>query len=289
MKIGRYTVDIIETGRFRLDGGAMFGVVPKTLWEKATPADSANTIAMTTRSLLLRDDVRIILVDTGIGDTGNEKFRSIYSVDRSEHEMVAALAAVGLTPADVTDVILTHLHFDHAGGCVREADGQLELLFPDARHFVQKRHWLWALEPSEKDRASFIAERFLPLHDAGILTLLDEGEEVFTDIDLHVVDGHTFAQQLVRIEGDDASVLYAADLIPMSAHIPAPWVMSYDLQPLVTLREKHAVLERAAEHGDILVFEHDPLVEAATVLRGNRGYTMERSGTLQEMLAASRV
>ncbi len=282
MNIGRYTIDVFETGRLRLDGGAMFGVVPKPLWAKQNEVDDLNRIAMTMRSLLLRDGERVILVDTGAGDKESEKFHAIYALDYSGHSLTAALRDHGLAPEDVTDVILTHLHFDHAGGCVRRNDGALEPVFPNARHYVQRRHWDWAQQPSDRDKASFFPDNYMPLHDAGLLTLLDGDEQVFDGVALHVVEGHTFAQQLVRVEGDGASLLYAADLVPMSSHVPGPWIMGYDLQPLVTLREKNDMLDRAVNNGDVLVFEHDPVVEAATVRQTEKGFALDWSGALHQ-------
>ena len=287
MNFGRYTIKVLETGRLRLDGGAMFGVVPKPLWEKSNAVDERNRIAMTMRSLLLRDGERTILIDTGAGTKESEKFHAIYALDHSEHSLENALNAHGVAPSEVTDVILTHLHFDHCGGCVKESDGRLEPVFHNARHYVQKQHWEWAMRPSDRDRASFLPDNYLPLQDAGLLAFVDGEESPFEDIGLHVVNGHTFGQQLVRIQGRDRSLLYAADLVPMSSHVPGAWIMGYDLQPLVTLEEKTALLERAVRDGDILVFEHDTVVEAATIKKSDKGFTLDASGTLNSVLEAS--
>jgi glyoxylase-like metal-dependent hydrolase (beta-lactamase superfamily II) len=290
MEFGSWKIDLIETGRFKLDGGAMFGVVPKPLWGKGNPADQRNRIDMTMRSLCLRRGDRIILVDTGVGHKESGKFHEIFAIDFSEVSLEAGLAGRGIAVEDVTDVILTHLHFDHVGGCVRKENGALEPVFPNATHYVQRRQWEWAMQPSERDRASYIADNYLPLHDAGMLQLLDGGEEIFADMELHIVDGHTFGQQLVRLHnGGTASLLYAADLIPMSAHVPGPWIMGYDLQPLVTLEEKNRVLQRAVADGDILLFEHDPHVEAATVGRSEKGFHLALHGKLGDVYAEQRV
>jgi glyoxylase-like metal-dependent hydrolase (beta-lactamase superfamily II) len=284
MTFGKYDISLIESGRIRLDGGAMFGVVPKPLWEKVNNVDEHNRIAMTMRSLVLRRNGRIILVDAGVGDKESEKFRSIYAVDHSRYRLTDELRSLGIEPEAVTDVVLTHLHFDHVGGCVRRIGDRLDPVFPNARHYVQQRHWDWALQPSDKDKASFLPDNYLPLRDAGLIAFLDGEAELFEGVHLEIVNGHTFGQQMLRIDGGGASLLYAADLIPMSAHIPAPWIMSYDLQPLVTLEEKLRVLDRAARDGDILLFEHDAATEAATVIKTDKGYSAGVRGTLASLL-----
>jgi glyoxylase-like metal-dependent hydrolase (beta-lactamase superfamily II) len=285
MTFGRYDISLIESGRIRLDGGAMFGVVPKPLWEKVNEVDAQNRVAMTMRSLVLRDDSRIILVDTGVGEKESEKFCSIYAIDHSRYRLTDELHSLGITPEAVTDVVLTHLHFDHAGGCVRRVGDRLEPVFVNARHYVQRRHWEWAMQPSDKDRASFLPDNYLPLRDAGLLSFLDGETELFEGVHSEIINGHTFAQQMLRIDGGEgATLLYAADLIPMSAHIPAPWIMSYDLQPLVTLAEKHRVLDRAAREGDILLFEHDAATEAATIIKTDKGYAAREKGSLDMLL-----
>ncbi len=285
MTFGSYTIDTLETGRFRLDGGAMFGVVPKTLWSRGNPADDRNRIEMTMRTLVLRARDRIVLVDTGVGRKLPDKQVEIYDIDFRTHELAHALTECGIAPEAVTDVILTHAHFDHIGGCtVREGDA-LELQFPNATHYLQHEHWQWALAPSERDRASFLPENYLPIEEAGRLALVDGDVELFDGLHLECVQGHTFAQQLVRLVDGDRSLVFCADLIPMRAHVPAPWIMGYDLQPLVTLREKIAALRRAAERRDILVFEHDPFTEAATVIETERGFAVHNAGTLDALLA----
>lgn len=283
MQLGKWKVDLVQTGQFKLDGGAMFGVVPKNLWQKPCPADSQNRIEMTMRTMVLRGDDRVILVDTGMGHKDSEKFHDIFALEFGVFSIPSALAGLGIAAEDVTDIILTHLHFDHAGGCVLRNGDALALTFPNATHYLQRRQWEWALDPSERDRASFLPENYLPIDEAGRLQLLDGEEELFPGISLHVVDGHTFGQQLVRVEGDARSLLYAADLIPMSAHVPGPWIMGYDLQPLVTLAEKNSMLARAAKDGDILVFEHDRAVEAGTVLSTEKGFRLGRHGTLESL------
>ena len=286
MKFGPYAIDPVMTGDLRLDGGAMFGVVPRILWSRTNPPDELNRIAMTMRSLLIRGGGRTILVDTGAGRKDSEKFAKIFALDDAPYSLETSLAALGVAPEEVTDVILTHLHFDHVGGAVRRDDGALRLAFPNAMHFVQRRQWEWALHPSDRDKASYLPDNFLPLRDAEKLALLDGDTELFPGISLRVVDGHTFGQQLVRISNDTRSLLYCGDLIPMSAHVPGPYIMGYDLQPIVTLEEKTAMLEGAVRNRDILMFEHDPGVEAALVTRDERGYRISETGSIVDLLGS---
>lgn len=284
---GRYEIAPVETGRLRLDGGAMFGVVPRNLWEKTNPADEQNRIDMRMRTLLIRDAERTILVDAGVGHKESDKFNSIFAIDFSDHTLEGGLRALGVAPEDVTDVIVTHLHFDHVGGAVIHRDDELRLRFPNADHYVQRRQWDWANAPSDRDRASYLPYNFVPIDDAGKLRLLDGEEELFPDLHLHVVDGHTFGQQLIRLTDGDQSVVYAADLIPMSSHVPAPWIMGYDLQPLNTLAEKEELLSRAVTKRDILVFEHDAFSEASLVGVGKKGYEPAHAGRLSDVIQAA--
>jgi glyoxylase-like metal-dependent hydrolase (beta-lactamase superfamily II) len=285
MNFGPFEAISIETGLFRLDGGAMFGVVPKNLWERTNPPDEKNRILMALRTLLIRVGSRTILVDTGVGLKTGEKFRSIFGIDFSDYELEQSLAAHGVAPRDVTDVILTHLHFDHAGGAVRKDGDDLLPLCPNARHFIQKKHWEWALSPSDRDKASFLPENYIPLKEHGLLDILDGNTELYPGIALEIVNGHTFGQQLVRISHDGRSIVFCGDLIPMAAHVPAPYIMGYDLQPLVTLEEKHRFLTQAAQRRDILVFEHDPVAQAGIAAVDERGYRLEHQGTLAEIIA----
>ncbi|MAT39360.1 MAG: MBL fold metallo-hydrolase [Ectothiorhodospiraceae bacterium] len=286
MKFGEYEVFTIETGDFALDGGAMFGVVPKVLWNRVIPCDDKNRIPMVMRTLLIRYKDRTILVDTGIGTKNNEKFHKIYGIDLSKNTLTKSLAEHGVTPADITDVIQTHLHFDHAGGAVElEADGTPKLAFPNATYYVQRDHWDWANNPTDKDKASFLPQDFLPLKEYGKLELLNGEEELIPGLSLEIVHGHTKAQQLVRLTSGDQSLLYCADLIPTSRHVPAPYIMGYDIEPLVTLAEKQKTLEKAATDNTILVFEHDYDTEACTLEMKDGKYVVRASGELMEVIA----
>lgn len=278
MKIGKYELKVIETGMFALDGGAMFGVIPKPLWQNGNPPDEINRIALSARNLLLISDSRKILIDTGIGTNWDEKFRRIYNVDYSKHPQQQSLAAYGINASEITDVILTHLHFDHTGGSTILQDGKWIPAFPNAKYYVQKKHYEWAMNPSERDRASFIQDRFVPLMNEGFLTLLNT--TTFDDeIEMILINGHTFAQQMVKISDSVNTVLYCGDLFPFSTHIPLPYVMGYDLQPIVTVQEKKMILPRAVEENWILFFEHDPFGIAATVKQTEKGIVVKEKFT----------
>lgn len=271
MIVGPYTVSRLEAGDFRLDGGAMFGVVPKPLWERTHPADELNRISMVCRCLLIEGNGRKILVDTGIGDKDSNKFRELYGVDNNSHTLLRSLAARAITPAEITDVILTHLHFDHAGGATHKAGGQTVPVFSNARHYVQKRQFEHAQTGSERDRASYLPPNYMPLVEAGLLDLPDGNTELLPGIELLTVDGHTPAMQTVKISGGDSVVWYPADLLPTAAHIPLPYIMGYDLYPMTTLAEKKTLLPRAAAEDWTLVFEHDAAHPARRVTVTERG------------------
>ena len=280
MHIGNYDVTMIDAGRYKLDGGAMFGVVPRTLWQKENPPDEKNRITMSLNTLLLVGDGKIILVDTGVGDKFTDKFREIYAIDYSEHSLVKSLLQHNIQPENVTDVILTHLHFDHVGGSTYyDNEGNLQLQFPNATHYVQKKQLEWAQKGFAKDRASYLSENIQPLIDSGQLKVLSGAEELFKDVELLLSDGHTVAQQLVLIRGNGKNLLYAADLIPMTAHIPLPWVMAYDLYPVTSIQEKEEILKQAVAESWMVFFEHDPRTYCGTVEEGDRGYQLKSEVT----------
>ncbi len=265
MKHGDYQVDLVEAGRLGLDGGAMFGIVPRPLWERHAPPDDRNRIRLAMRCLLLRGRGRTVLVDTGMGHKADSAFREIYAVDHAHSALVPSLAALGVAPADVTDVLLTHLHFDHGGGTTeRGEDGAMRLVFPEAAHHVQRRHWEWA-HASTREAASFLPENLAPLAASGRLVLHDGPGEVLPGIETVVVDGHTRGQQLPLLHGPEGTLFYPADLVPTAAHVPLLWGMAYDIEPLATIEEKTRLLTRAADEGWTLVFEHDPAVATARV------------------------
>ncbi len=266
MKLGDWHFRAFHDGRFKLDGGAMFGVVPKVMWEKQHPADEHNRIDLALRCLLVDHGDRRILVDTGMGDRWDAKKIGVFGLDRRPNQLVAELAEAGITTDSVTDVILTHLHFDHSGGTLRQEDGHLSPVFAQARHWVQKRHWEWAKSPSDRDRASFRADDFTSLEANGRLELVDGNLEIMPGVRVTTISGHTPGQQMVEFHTEQGVVVYCGDLIPFRSQIHVPWIMGFDLNPLLTVTEKKQFLTRAAEDGYILVFEHDTVNEAATVV-----------------------
>jgi len=275
MHIGNYDVKLVDAGRFRLDGGAMFGVVPKVLWERKSPPDEKNRIRMATNCLLLSGANKNILIDTGIGYKSDEKFANIFAIDYSEFDLNRSLQNLGIQHNEITDVILTHLHFDHTGGATQFNDnGQIAATFPNAKYYVQKNQLEWAKNPLEKDRASFLKENFHPLEESGQLVVLEKTGELFPGIELIRVDGHTRAQQLVLIRGVERNLLFAGDLVPTSNHIPIPWVMGYDNEPLKTIQEKKEILGRVVRENWLLFFEHDPDIRCAAVRKGVKDYEL---------------
>ncbi|NLW51438.1 MAG: MBL fold metallo-hydrolase [Candidatus Brocadiaceae bacterium] len=273
MNVGNMEVLPIECGGFRLDGGSMFGVVPKGQWERHAPADEDNRIAIALRAMLVRAGPDVILVDTGIGEDLPHKMRDTYAVDHEDSSLARSLKEAGLGLADITHVILTHLHFDHAGGATRIApSGRMAPTFPNATYYVQRRQYDWAVAPEDYDGASYLPENFASLKEKGCLELLDGEAEIAAGVTVVPVHGHTPGQQLVEVSAKGESLLYCADLIPTTAHVHVPWIMSYDLEPLVTVREKRALLEVASAGGWTLFYEHDPRVVASAVAKTAKGY-----------------
>ncbi len=252
-----FQIDFIGLDRFRLDGGAMFGVVPKPLWEKSNPADTSNRIAMGCQSLLLRRANRVILIDSGLGEKWDRKRREIYAIESISAN--SALAPFGLTSDDVTDVVLTHLHFDHAGGLTwTDHEGTPKPSFPNARHWIQADHLDWARSPSEKDRGSFPSENIEPLVQADLFHLVRGEEELFTGFRVMPLYGHTKAMQAILIHGDPP-IFFPTDLLPMAPHLHLPFIMAYDIEPITTLREKEKYLALAAREGWQIYLQHEPI------------------------------
>jgi glyoxylase-like metal-dependent hydrolase (beta-lactamase superfamily II) len=275
MQIGKYKLSIIESGSFGLDGGAMFGIIPKPLWQKTNLADDANRVRLATRNLLLESDSKKILIDTGMGDKWDEKMKAIYAVDE-KLSMNSALAKNGLKAEDITDVILTHLHFDHAGGSTVLANGKLEPAFPNANYFVQKQNFDWARNPSDRDKGSYIKENFILLFEEGLLNFIIGNAKFDDEIEFLVINGHTFGQQMVKISDGNNTILFCSDLMPFVSHIPLPYIMGYDLQPLVTLEEKKKYLKLALDENWKLFFGHDPEIAFATVKKFGEGYIADQ-------------
>ena len=272
MKIGEFELFSIVTSEFKLDGGAMFGIIPKPLWERKAPADERNRIKMVTRSLLLVNDKRRILVDTGNGNKWQEKFREIYEIDTSNKNLDTSLARVGLTTDDISDVLCTHLHFDHVGGNTSLEGGRIIPTFPNAGYWIQKENWELANSPSEKDQGSFMEADWAVLAENNMVNLVDGKEAFIPGIDIILTYGHSTGQMHPLISDENRTLLYCGDLIPMSAHIPLPWVMAYDIHPVVTIQEKKKHLPRAVNENWILFFEHDPELQACTVQFDGKHY-----------------
>jgi len=274
MQIGKYKLRTIFSGKISLDGGAMFGIIPKPLWEKTNPADELNRVTLATRNLLLLSDDKKILIDTGMGKKWDDKAKNIYNID-PKLDLVLALVQNGIKSEEITDVLLTHLHFDHTGGSTKFDNGKLVPAFPNAKYFVQKKNFEWAMNPSDRDRGSYIKENFEPLVKEGVLNLVD-GEIQFDDnISFRIINGHTFGQQMIKISDSSNTVLYAADLLPFVSQIKIPYVMGYDLQPLVTIAEKKKYLQLTAKENWLLYFGHDPDYAIATVKHSEKGIVQD--------------
>lgn len=273
MKIGMYKVHLLFAGKFKLDGGAMFGVVPKVLWEKKKPADEKNRISMCTNLLLLISDKRKILIDTGNGYKNDEKFKQIYGLDYSRGDLFSELKRLNLKPEDITDVVLTHLHFDHAGGTtIKDEKGNVVPTFPNAAYYVHPDQYEWALNPSFKDRASYFPENFVPLKEHGQLKFIKKGDVPFEGIEIIESYGHTPGQLLILVKDKEHPLFYAGDLIPMYPHVAIPWVMAYDNNPLITIEEKTKWLPIAVEKNWIIFFEHDLEIPASFIKKGEKNY-----------------
>ncbi len=275
MNIAEYQIIPIETGRFRLDGGAFFGVVPKPLWEQKIPSDDKNRVELALRCLLLKGRNKNILIDCGIYRYFSEKEKEIYAIDFSEYSFSMSLNNAGLSKDEITHVILTHFHFDHAGGAVElDEMGIMRPTFRNALYYIQRKNYDWANNPSEYDHKSYTQNIIKPLTDSKRLRIISGSIELFPNIDVMVYNGHTIGQQLVKISDRMNTLLYCADLVPSTAHLFPHWVMAYDLQPLVTIQEKKKLLHEACKKQWILFFEHDPIIEACTIQTIEKGYAV---------------
>lgn len=280
-------VHTLDTGLFKLDGGAMFGVVPKSMWQKLNPPDANNMCTWAMRCLLIEDGGRLVLVDNGIGDKQDEKFRGHFYL-HGDDSLEKSLRKLGFTSSDITDVFLTHLHFDHCGGSVvRTAADKLELAFPNATYWSNQSHWDWAVTPNPREKASFLKENILPIQESGHLQFVSpaagtpEMLPMFRDIIF--ADGHTEKMMVPLVEYKGRTLAFMADLLPSAAHIPLPYVMAYDMRPLQTLTEKEQVLRRAADENWVLVLEHDAAHECCTVQHTEKGVRLAETFRLSEL------
>ncbi|MEP7230722.1 MAG: MBL fold metallo-hydrolase [Ginsengibacter sp.] len=274
----------INAGYFKLDGGAMFGVVPKSMWQKLNPPDEKNLCNWAMRCLLVEHDRRLILIDNGMGNKQDEKFFGHYYLN-GDDTLDKSLAKHGFTKNDITDVFLTHLHFDHCGGSIERINDKLLPAFKNATYWSNEKHWQWATSPNDREKASFLKENILPIKESGQLKFIDvkEGAEFAKDFNIRFVSGHTEAMMLPQINYDGKTVIFMADLLPSVAHIPIPYVMAYDTRPLETLNEKKSFLTEAQQNDYILFFEHDPAIECCNLQLTEKGIRSKETFLLSEI------
>jgi len=276
----------INTGNLKLDGGAMFGVVPKVMWSKLYPCDENNLCNWIMRCLLVVDGDRKILIDTGIGTKQPEKFFANYYLN-GEASLDKSLASIGFSVDDITDVILTHLHFDHCGDAIRWNADKTDYVptFKNATYYTSRKQWEWATNPNNREKASFLKENILPIKEKGNLRLIEQDGELFPNVSVRLFYGHTDGQMIPLIRYKDSTVVFMADVLPSAAHIPLPYVMSYDTRPLITLEEKEKFLKEAAQNGYILFFEHDLYHEACTVEATEKGVRMKEAFEISKLMS----
>jgi len=277
-------LSVINTGNLKLDGGAMFGVVPKVIWNKVYPCDENNLCNWSMRCLLVDTGERRILIDCGIGNKQTEKFFGNYYLN-GDGNLDDSLAKAGYKPEDITDVILTHLHFDHAGGAIRWNAGKTDYIptFKNAIYWTSGKQWNWATNPNHREKASFLKENILPIKEKGTLKLVEDNCELYPGISIRLYYGHTDGQVIPFIRLNGKTIVYMADLLPSSAHIPLPYVMSYDTRPLITIDEKETFLKEAAQHEYILFLEHDLFTECCTVMETEKGIRVKDKFSLHDV------
>ena len=274
----------VHAGNFLLDGGAMFGVVPKVMWSRVYPADEDNRCTWAMRCLVAEHDGRLVLIDNGIGEKQDETFFSRFP-RCGEHTLERSLQRHGFSPDDITDVVITHLHFDHCGGSVRWNRDRTayEPAFKNARYWVSRKQWEWAIRPHAREKASFLSENIMPIQQSGLLRLVEKEGELFPGIRVKFTYGHTEAQMIPHISCCGTTVVFAADLFPSAAHVPVPWIMAYDIRPVETVREKESFLEKAAGRDWVLFLEHDSCNECCRVEKHNGGFRVKETFDLRDV------
>ena len=274
-QIGKWKISVIETGSIMLDGGAMMGSVPKVLWEKDNPPDDFNRIKLAMRCLVLDDGENLVLIETGIGTKFSNKFKKMFNVKVDKLGLSNTLSKQGYSHLNITHVVLTHLHFDHAGGATTLNENEdIIPAFPNAKYYVSERNWIAGNRPNPREKASYLRENFRVLKDSGSLILIPDNCEIIKGISTYSVDGHTTGQQLVKIDGDSETIIFCSDLIPLKSHLKLPWIMGYDLNASLTLIEKEKFLNLASDKDWILFFYHDPKTIAVKIKKDNNKYVI---------------
>ena len=277
-----YTID---TGFFKLDGGGMFGAVPKVIWSKTNPADENNLCTWAMRSLLIEDGNKLILIDNGIGDKQDDNFLRHYYL-HGNTDLHSSLKKHGFSADDVTDVFLTHLHFDHCGGSVKwnKDRSSFEMAFKNAKYWSNANHWEWATKPNNREKASFLTENIIPIEESGHLCFVENEKNIFNNFDVLFVNGHTESQMIPHLKYKGRKIVFTADLLPSTGHIPLPYIMGYDTRPLITLTEKEKFLRNAAEQQYILFLQHDSYTECCTVKQTDKGVRLDETFKLEDIL-----
>ena len=278
------TLHVINTGLFKLDGGAMFGVVPKSIWQKTNPADNNNMCTWAMRCLLIEDGKQLILIDNGIGTKQDAKFFQHYFL-HGDDSLAKSLSKLGFSENDITDMFLSHLHFDHCGGGVNKEGEKLSLTFPNAKYWSNADHWTWATQPNAREKASFLKENIFPMQESGHLNFVEITKpSPFSQFDIFYASGHTDKMMIPKIKYKDKTICFVADLLPSTGHIPLPYVMGYDTRPLITLDEKEKFLKEAAANNYVLFLEHDSMNECCTVKEIDGRVRLDKTFSLQEIL-----